>query len=38
MGPAALAEATLEAVRHIEGDVEGFSVLGVGAGTAKLTK
>jgi uncharacterized protein YbjT (DUF2867 family) len=37
MKPAALATATLDAAREIEGDVEGFSVLGVGAGTAKLT-
>lgn len=32
-----LAEATLTAAREIDGDLEGFSVLGVGAGTAKLT-
>ncbi|HEY0135740.1 MAG TPA: hypothetical protein VGB85_16765 [Nannocystis sp.] len=37
MEPAPLAAATLEAVNALEGDVEGFSVLGVGAGTAKLT-
>lgn len=32
-----LAAATLEAAREVDGDLEGFSVLGVGAGTAKLT-
>jgi uncharacterized protein YbjT (DUF2867 family) len=37
MTPALLAAATLEATRAVEGDLEGFSVLGVGAGTAKLT-
>ena len=37
MTPASLAAATLEAVRNLDGDVEAFSVLGVGAGTAKLT-
>lgn len=37
MNPAALAGATLAAVREVEGEVEGFSVLGVGAGTAKMT-
>lgn len=37
MTPAALAAATLDAVRHLDGEVEGFSVLGIGAGTAKLT-
>jgi len=37
MTPAALATATLEAARGGDGDVEGFSVLGVGAGTARLT-
>ncbi len=37
MAPAALEEATAEAVRSLEGDVVGLSVLGVGAGTAKLT-
>ncbi len=37
MDPASLEAATLEAVRSLEGDVVGFSVLGVGAGTAKLT-
>ena len=37
MQPALLAAATLDAARESDGDVEGFSVLGVGAGTAKLT-
>jgi uncharacterized protein YbjT (DUF2867 family) len=37
MKPAPLAAATIDAAREIEGDLEGFSVLGVGAGTAKLT-
>ena len=37
MNPAALAAATLAAVSDQEGELEGFSVLGVGAGTAKLT-
>lgn len=37
MRPELLAAATVEAVRDLAGDVEGFSVLGVGAGTAKLT-
>ena len=37
MKPASLAAATIEAARGLDGDVEGFSVLGVGAGTAKLT-
>jgi len=37
MEPAALEIATTEAVRSLEGDVVGLSVLGVGAGTAKLT-
>lgn len=37
MKPEALAAATLDAVREFDGEVEGFSVLGVGAGTAKLT-
>lgn len=37
MAPASLAAATLDAVREVEGDLEGFSVLGIGAGTAKLT-
>lgn len=37
MAPAALAASTIEAARGVSGDVEGFSVLGVGAGTAALT-
>lgn len=37
MEPEPLAAATLEAARSIEGELEGFSVLGVGAGTSKLT-
>jgi uncharacterized protein YbjT (DUF2867 family) len=37
MDPAGLENATAEAIRSLEGDVVGFSVLGVGAGTAKLT-
>ena len=37
MDPASLEAATTEAVRLLEGDVVGFSVLGIGAGTAKLT-
>jgi uncharacterized protein YbjT (DUF2867 family) len=37
MDPAGLEAATTEASRSLEGDVLGFSVLGVGAGTAKLT-
>jgi uncharacterized protein YbjT (DUF2867 family) len=37
MKPAPLAAATLEAARELDGAVEGFSVLGVGANTAKLT-
>jgi len=37
MTPAALASATLDAAQEVDGDLEGFSVLGVGAGTAKLT-
>jgi uncharacterized protein YbjT (DUF2867 family) len=37
MDPAGLEAATTEAVRSLEGDVVGLSVLGVGAGTAKLT-
>jgi uncharacterized protein YbjT (DUF2867 family) len=37
MDPAGLETATEEAIRSIEGDVVGLSVLGVGAGTAKLT-
>jgi len=37
MDPAGLEAATTQAIRSLEGDVVGFSVLGVGAGTAKLT-
>jgi uncharacterized protein YbjT (DUF2867 family) len=37
MDPAGLEAATTEAIRLLDGDVVGFSVLGVGAGTAKLT-
>jgi uncharacterized protein YbjT (DUF2867 family) len=37
MKPAPLAAATLAAARELDGELEGFSVLGVGAGTAKLT-
>ncbi len=37
MKPEALGAATSEAARQCDGDVDGFSVLGVGAGTAKLT-
>ncbi|HEY6726669.1 MAG TPA: hypothetical protein VI197_21695 [Polyangiaceae bacterium] len=37
MSPAALAEATLAALREHDGELEAFSVLGIGAGTAKLT-
>jgi uncharacterized protein YbjT (DUF2867 family) len=37
MDPAGLKTATTEAIRSLEGDVVGLSVLGVGAGTAKLT-
>jgi uncharacterized protein YbjT (DUF2867 family) len=37
MDPVELEAATEQAVRALEGEVIGFSVLGVGAGTAKLT-
>jgi hypothetical protein len=37
MDPAGLETATTEAIRSLEGDVVGLSVLEVGAGTAKLT-
>lgn len=37
MNPASLAAATLAAVNECDGEVEAFSVLGVGAGTSKLT-
>jgi uncharacterized protein YbjT (DUF2867 family) len=37
MDPAGLEAATLTAIGSLEGDIVGLSVLGVGAGTAKLT-
>jgi uncharacterized protein YbjT (DUF2867 family) len=37
MDPRDLEVATTEAIRSLQGDVAGLSVLGVGAGTAKLT-
>ncbi len=37
MKPGPLAAATLDAASDLDGDVEGFSVLGIGAGTAKIT-
>ena len=37
MDPSALETATTETTRSLEGDVVGLSVLGIGAGTAKLT-
>jgi uncharacterized protein YbjT (DUF2867 family) len=37
MDPAGLETATTDAIRSLDGDAVGFSVLGVGAGTAKLT-
>jgi uncharacterized protein YbjT (DUF2867 family) len=37
MDPAGLEAATIEAIRTLEGDVVGLSVLGIGAGTGKLT-
>jgi uncharacterized protein YbjT (DUF2867 family) len=37
MDPAGLEAATTQAIHSLEGDVVGLSVLGVGAGTAKLT-
>ena len=37
MDPRSVETATMEPIRSVEGDVVGFSVLGVGAGTAKLT-
>jgi len=37
MNPASLYAATLQAAKDFQGELEGFSVLGVGAGTAKLT-
>lgn len=37
MTPAALSAATLAAASEVTGELEGFSALGIGAGTAKLT-
>jgi uncharacterized protein YbjT (DUF2867 family) len=37
MEPDALERATAEALRALDGDADAFSVLGIGAGTAKLT-
>jgi uncharacterized protein YbjT (DUF2867 family) len=37
MKPESLAAATIDAAKGVDGDVEGFSVLGVGGGTSKLT-
>ena len=37
MQPALLAAATLEAVRAADGELSAFSVLGIGAGTSRLT-
>ena len=37
MKPGPLAAATLDATKELDGELEGFSVLGVGANTAKLT-
>jgi uncharacterized protein YbjT (DUF2867 family) len=37
MEPVPLAAAALEAMSQLDGQLEGFSVLGVGAGTSKLT-
>lgn len=37
MEPALLAAATIEAAGDVDGELEGFSVLGIGGGTAKLT-
>lgn len=37
MTPESLAAATVDAAREVAGDLEGFSVLGIGANTAKLT-
>ncbi|HEY4320758.1 MAG TPA: hypothetical protein VGM77_06200 [Gemmatimonadales bacterium] len=37
MNPGTLEAATLEALRAVDGEAAGFSVLGIGAGTAKLT-
>lgn len=37
MKPEPLAAAAIEAARGVDGDLEGFSVLGVGGGTSKIT-
>ena len=37
MKPAPLAAATIDAATNFDGDLEAFSVLGIGAGTSKLT-
>jgi uncharacterized protein YbjT (DUF2867 family) len=37
MDPGKLSQAVVEALRAVEGEVTGFSVLGVGAGTARLS-
>jgi uncharacterized protein YbjT (DUF2867 family) len=37
MAPGPLCQVVTEALRGVEGEVTGFSVLGVGAGTAKIT-
>jgi uncharacterized protein YbjT (DUF2867 family) len=37
MKPEPLAAATIDAARGVDGDLEGFSVLGVGGGTSKIT-
>jgi uncharacterized protein YbjT (DUF2867 family) len=37
MNPSHLASAVLDAAKGLDGELEAFSVLGVGAGTAKLT-
>jgi len=37
MKPAPLAAATLDTATNFDGDLEAFSVLGIGAGTSKLT-
>src|SRR5450830_1825068 len=37
MEPDKLSQAVVDALREVDGEVTGFSVLGVGAGTAKLS-
>ncbi|MFN0064267.1 MAG: NAD(P)H-binding protein [Myxococcaceae bacterium] len=37
MDPAGLETATVEVIRSLQGNAVGFSVMGIGAGTAKLT-